>query len=81
MGVLGVVPGQIGLIQATEAIKLILNRGIPLIGRILVYDALDTTFKTFKLKKNKDCPLCGANPVITELAAVHYHEPVPACTI
>ena len=67
------------MIQATEAIKLILNRGIPLIGRFLVYDALDLSFRVFKLKKNDSCPLCGTAPVITELDRTNYHEPVYAC--
>ncbi len=66
-GVLGVLPGTVGLIQATETLKLILDVGDPLIGRILMYDALDMTFQTFKVQKDPSCPLCGTNPTITEL--------------
>jgi hypothetical protein len=69
------VPGQIGLIQATEALKLILGRGVPLIGRFLIYDALDTDFKVFTLSKNESCPLCGKEQVITDLAEGNYREP------
>ena len=66
-GVLGVLPGTVGLIQATEALKLILGKGDSLIGRILMYDALDMTFQTFKVQKDPSCPLCGENPTVTEL--------------
>ncbi len=66
-GVLGVLPGTIGLIQATEAVKLILHAGDPLIGRLLMYDALAMTFKTFKIRRNPACPVCGDNPTVTEL--------------
>ena len=66
-GVLGVLPGTIGTIQATEAIKLILGVGEPLIGRLLLYDALDMSFDIIKLSKRPDCPVCGASPTITEL--------------
>ncbi|MCJ7717916.1 MAG: molybdopterin-synthase adenylyltransferase MoeB [Anaerolineales bacterium] len=66
-GVLGVLPGTIGSIQATEALKLILGIGEPLIGRLLLYDALDMSFHTVKLKKNPNCKVCGENPEITEL--------------
>lgn len=81
MGVLGVVPGQIGLIQATEAIKFILGRGNPLVGRFLVYDALDMDFKVFSVKKNETCPLCNSEPIIVGLAPHHYKEPetIAAC--
>lgn len=61
-------PGQIGLIQATEAIKFILGKGEPLVGRFLVYDALDMDFKVFTIKKNEMCPLCGIEPVISGLS-------------
>ena len=67
------------MIQATEAIKLILNKGNPLIGRFLVYDALDLSFRMFKLKKNSNCPLCGTEPVIKELDRVNYHERIYGC--
>lgn len=66
-GVLGILPGTIGTIQATEAIKLILGIGEPLIGRLLIYDALDMSFETITLPKRANCPVCGPNPTITEL--------------
>jgi adenylyltransferase/sulfurtransferase len=66
-GVLGVLPGTIGTIQATEAIKLLLGIGSNLIGRLLLYDALDMSFETTKLKKNPNCKVCGAHPDVTEL--------------
>jgi len=66
-GVLGVLPGTIGTIQATEAIKLLLGIGSPLIGRLLLYNALDMSFEYVKLKKNPKCAICGENPTITEL--------------
>jgi len=66
-GVLGVLPGVIGIIQATEAIKLILGKGEPLIGRLLLYDALDMRFRELKLKKDPACPVCGENPTVREL--------------
>ncbi len=66
-GVLGVLPGIIGTIQATEAIKLILGIGETLSGRLLIYDALSMAFKDLKLGKNKNCPVCGESPRITEL--------------
>ena len=66
-GVLGVLPGIIGTIQATEALKLILGIGDPLIGRFLVYDALKMRFRELKLPKDPDCPVCGARPTITSL--------------
>jgi len=62
------VPGQVGLIQATEAIKLILKKGKPLIGQFLIYNSLDMDFRTFSIKKNPDCPLCNSEPKIRELA-------------
>ena len=66
-GVLGVLPGVIGTIQATEAIKLVTGIGEPLIGRFLIYDALRMKFRELKLKKDPDCPVCGTNPTVTEL--------------
>lgn len=66
-GVLGVLPGTIGSIQATEALKLILGIGEPLIGRLLLYDALDLSFQSVKLKKNPNCKVCGQHPEVTEL--------------
>jgi len=66
-GVLGILPGLVGVIQATEAIKLILGNGEPLIGRLLLVDALKMHFRELKLRKNPDCPVCGTNPTVTEL--------------
>lgn len=66
-GVLGILPGSIGLIQATEAIKLILGKGDPLIGRLLLFNALDMKFREVKLQKDPDCPICGKNPTIKQL--------------
>jgi sulfur-carrier protein adenylyltransferase/sulfurtransferase len=66
-GVLGVLPGIIGVIQATEAIKLILGVGEPLIGRFLIYDALKMRFRELKLRKDPDCPVCGTHPTVTQL--------------
>jgi sulfur-carrier protein adenylyltransferase/sulfurtransferase len=66
-GVLGVLPGVIGTIQATEAIKLITGIGEPLIGRLMLYDALAMRFRELKLRRNPECPVCGVNPTVTEL--------------
>ena len=66
-GVLGVLPGVIGVIQATEAIKLIIGIGEPLIGRFLIYDALRMRFRELKLRKDPDCPVCGTHPTVTKL--------------
>lgn len=66
-GVLGILPGIIGVIQATEAIKLIIGQGDPLIGRLLLFDALKMKFRELKLRRNPDCPLCGDRPTIKEL--------------
>ncbi len=66
-GVFGVLPGVVGTIQATEVLKLILGIGEPLIGRLLLYDALDMTFDTVQVPKNPKCPVCGEHPTITEL--------------
>ena len=66
-GVLGVLPGIIGVIQATEAIKLILGIGEPLIGRFLIYDALRMKFRELKLRKDPECPVCGTHPTVTKL--------------
>src|SRR5262245_5121822 len=71
-GVLGVLPGIIGVIQATEAIKLILGVGEPLIGRFLIYDALKMKFRELKLRKNPDCVVCGKHPTVTKL--IDYEE-------
>ena len=66
-GVFGVLPGIIGSIQAVEAIKLITGIGDPLIGRLLLFDALDMDFTTVKLRWDPDCPVCGKHPTVTEL--------------
>ena len=71
-GVLGILPGLLGVIQATEVIKLILKTGDPLIGRLLLVDALGMKFRELKLRKNPDCPVCGKNPTIKEL--IDYNE-------
>ena len=72
-------PGQIGLVQATEAIKLILGKGILLTGRFLIYDALDCKFDVFTLKKNESCPLCGEDRSITNLEDRNYRGEALAC--
>ena len=66
-GVLGILPGLVGVIQATEVIKLILGKGAPLIGRLLLVDALNMRFRELKLRKNPECPVCGTNPTVTQL--------------
>ncbi|MBW8865747.1 MAG: molybdopterin-synthase adenylyltransferase MoeB [Acidobacteria bacterium] len=66
-GVLGVLPGMIGIIQATETVKLIMGIGEPLIGRFLIYDALRMRFRELKLRKDPDCPVCGTHPTVTKL--------------
>ncbi|MGH9339625.1 MAG: molybdopterin-synthase adenylyltransferase MoeB [Acidobacteriota bacterium] len=66
-GVLGILPGLVGIIQATEVVKLILGKGDPLIGRLLLFDALAMKFRELKLRKNPECPVCGDNPSIREL--------------
>ncbi len=71
-GVLGILPGAIGTLQATETVKLILGIGEPLIGRLLLYDALSMSFREMKLRKNPNCPVCGENPTVTEL--IDYQE-------
>ena len=71
-GVLGILPGLIGIIQATEAIKLILGSGDPLIGRLLLVDALGMKFRELRLRRNPDCPACGDHPTVTKL--IDYQE-------
>ena len=66
-GVLGILPGVVGTIQATEAVKLIIGAGEPLIGRFLIYDALRMRFRELKLRNDPDCPVCGENRTVTEL--------------
>ena len=85
-GVLGILPGTVGLIQATEAVKIILGVGEPLVGRLVLYDALAMKFRELKLRRNPDCPVCGDHPTIKELIDYHQFcgvpqqpaEPVPA---
>jgi molybdopterin/thiamine biosynthesis adenylyltransferase/rhodanese-related sulfurtransferase len=71
-GVLGILPGLVGVIQATETIKLILGQGDSLAGRLLLVDALGMKFRELKLRKNPDCPVCGKNPTVTQL--IDYNE-------
>jgi sulfur-carrier protein adenylyltransferase/sulfurtransferase len=77
-GVLGILPGTIGLIQATETVKLILGIGEPLVGRLLLYDALGMRFRELKLRKNPDCPICGDHRTITQLIDYHQFCGVPS---
>ena len=93
-GVLGVLPGIIGVMQAIEAIKLIIGIGEPLIGRLVHFDALKLKFREFKLRRDPKCPVCGDNPTITELidydqfcgipqaaAAEAAEAPIPTMTV
>jgi adenylyltransferase/sulfurtransferase len=93
-GVLGVLPGIIGVMQAIEAIKLIMGIGDPLTGRLVHFDALKMKFKEYKLRRDPKCPVCGENPTITKLidydqfcgipqaaAAEAEEEPVPAISV
>jgi molybdopterin/thiamine biosynthesis adenylyltransferase/rhodanese-related sulfurtransferase len=77
-GVLGILPGLVGVIQATEAIKLLLGAGEPLIGRLLMVDALAMSFRTLKLRKNPECPVCGAHPTIKNLIDYEQFCGIPA---
>ena len=77
-GVLGILPGTIGLIQATEAVKLILGIGEPLVGRLLLYDALGMRFRELKLRRNPECPVCGDHPTIHELIDYQQFCGIPA---
>jgi len=79
-GVLGILPGVIGLIQATEVVKLILGQGEPLKGRLLLYDALAMRFRELKLRKNPECPVCGLHPTVTKLIDYHQFCGVPKQT-
>ncbi len=74
-GVLGVLPGIVGTLQTNEALKLALDVGDPLIGRLLLFDALATEFQEVQIKRNPDCPVCGEHPTITE-----YIDYVEFCT-
>jgi molybdopterin/thiamine biosynthesis adenylyltransferase/rhodanese-related sulfurtransferase/molybdopterin converting factor small subunit len=83
-GVLGILPGLIGIVQATEAVKLILGTGEPLVGRLLLYDALAMRFRELKLRRNPECPACGDHPTVTKLidyeqfCGIPQHEPAPS---
>jgi adenylyltransferase/sulfurtransferase len=66
-GVLGILPGLIGVVQATEIVKILLGIGETLSGRLMLYDALGMSFRTLKLRKNPSCVICGPNPTVTEL--------------
>jgi adenylyltransferase/sulfurtransferase len=73
-GILGVVPGVIGTLQATEVLKALLGVGEPLAGRLLLWDALAASFTTVRVPRNPACPVCGERPTITELT-----DDAPAC--
>jgi len=73
-GVLGVLPGTVGCLQATEAVKLLLGKGDPLEGRLVVYDAMELSFETVAFEKNPDCPVCGDERAIASVADVEYDE-------
>jgi adenylyltransferase/sulfurtransferase len=77
-GVLGVLPGTIGTLQATEAIKILAGIGEPLVGRLLLYDALNMTFDTLKIRKNPMCPICGDHRTVTELIDYEQFCGLPA---
>jgi len=83
-GVLGVLPGVVGLVQATEAIKLLLGRGRTLVGRLLTYDALEMTFHEYKVRRDPKCAVCGDSPTIREVTdlawSCHFEprQPAPA---
>src|SRR5580692_6229366 len=83
-GVLGILPGIIGLVQATEAVKLILGVGESLVGRLMLYDALAMKFRELKLRRDPECPVCGDHPTITKLidyqefCGIPQHTPEPA---
>ncbi len=85
-GVLGILPGFIGIVQATETVKLLLGTGRPLVGRLMLYDALDMSVREMKVRKNLKCPICGPNPTITtlidydEFCGIHAPEPSRAST-
>lgn len=77
-GVLGILPGIIGLVQATEAVKLILGVGEPLVGRLMLYDALGMRFRELKLRRNPECPVCGDHPTIKALIDYQQFCGMPA---
>ncbi|MEM7126418.1 MAG: molybdopterin-synthase adenylyltransferase MoeB [Chloroflexota bacterium] len=80
-GVLGVLPGIVGSLQAIEAIKLIVGMGEPLVGRLLMIDTLDMSFRTLKVRKNPECPVCGDHPTITELIDYEQFCGLPSSTV
>ncbi|MEP7367082.1 MAG: molybdopterin-synthase adenylyltransferase MoeB [Acidobacteriota bacterium] len=77
-GVLGILPGIIGLVQATEVVKLILGKGDPLVGRLMLYDALGMKFRELKLRRNPECPVCGEHPTVTKLIDYEQFCGIPA---
>ncbi|MBI3960382.1 MAG: molybdopterin-synthase adenylyltransferase MoeB [Chloroflexi bacterium] len=79
-GVLGVLPGIVGSIQAIEAIKLLVGFGEPLVGRLLMIDTTDMTFRTLKVNRNPDCPVCGDHPTVTELIDYNQFCGLPSST-
>jgi adenylyltransferase/sulfurtransferase len=70
--VLGVLPGVVGMVQATEAVKLILGKGRPLIGRLLTYDALEMAFSEYKVRRDPGCAVCGDHPTIREVSDLEW---------
>jgi adenylyltransferase/sulfurtransferase len=86
-GVLGILPGIIGLMQATETVKLILGAGEPLVGRLVLYDALAMRFRELKLRRNPECPVCGDHPTLhklidyQEFCGVPHQEPAPVANL
>ncbi|MBK7930465.1 MAG: molybdopterin-synthase adenylyltransferase MoeB [Bryobacterales bacterium] len=77
-GVLGILPGVVGLIQATEVVKLILGAGDPLVGRLMLYDALGMKFRELKLRRSPECPVCGDHPTVTKLIDYEQFCGIPA---
>ncbi len=77
-GVLGILPGVVGLIQATEVVKLILGAGEPLVGRLMLYDALSMKFRELRLRRNPECPVCGDHPTVTKLIDYEQFCGIPA---
>ena len=75
-GVLGVLPGIIGTLQATEAIKLLTGIGEPMIGKLLHYDALNSRFKTFNTRKDPECKICGINPTIKGISKIKGYDDI-----
>ena len=71
-GVIGVLPGIVGLIQGLEAVKLIIGKGETLVGRLVLFDALGFKFREFKIRRDSNCPVCGDNPTVTEL--IDYNQ-------